>query len=300
MRFKRRDEFEEYRASNEGVSIIEPPRLLPHLVLLTVLIGGTLGVVHYFAGVQASKSVLQSLASPTGIIWLFLFLAAYWVTMWRIRLAALLCWTSWLLLTLAGSSFTANKLITSLERPYLQTDPFQLEKFDAILVLGGGSDTTPAGVPQLAIMGDRLALAARLFHAGKVDKILVTGLRRDDLQEKELQLYDESAKILAGLKVPDANIVQLKLGTDTSEEIQGLKKWLADQGPMRVGLLTSAWHLKRATMLAERYQVKVDPIPANFLSENIRLGPGMAIPSGRNLLISQFGVKEYLGLWLDR
>ena len=40
MRFKRRDEFEEYRASNDGVSIIEPPRVLPHLVILAVLFGG--------------------------------------------------------------------------------------------------------------------------------------------------------------------------------------------------------------------------------------------------------------------
>ncbi len=299
MRFNRRNEIDEYRAT-DGVSIIEPPRLLPHLVILTMFIGGSLGAVHYVAGPPTFNSVLLSLASPTGVIWAFLFLAAYWVTMWRIRLAALLCWTSWLLLTMAGSSFTANKLITSLERPYLQIDPFQLEKFDAILVLGGGSDTTPAGVPQLAAVGDRLALAARLFHAGKVDKILVSGLRRGDLQEKELQLYEESARILIELHVPEASIVQLKLGTDTSEEIKGLKTWLGEKSPIRVGLLTSAWHLRRATMLAERNQVASIPVPANFLSENIRPGPGMLIPSGANMLISQLGLKEYLGLWLDK
>ncbi len=300
MRNHRRDEFDEYRAPPEELTGIQPPRFLPHFVLLLVLVGGSLVAVHYFAGPIMFSRTIEALATPVGFVWFLLFLAAYWVMVWRIRLATLLCWTCLFVLTLAGNSYVSNQLIKAIEAPYLQTNPFEMEKFDAILVLGGSTDTTPAGVPQLAMAGDRLVLAARLFHAGKVDKILVSGVRSTGLREKELHLYEESSRILAELNVPEANIVQLKLGSDTSEEMQGLKTWMADQPANRTGVITSAWHLKRAMLLAQRYDVSVSPIPANVLTESFRMGPGAVIPSAKNLYVTQMAVREYLARYLDR
>jgi uncharacterized SAM-binding protein YcdF (DUF218 family) len=301
MAAARRDEFETYRDERGGISIIEPPRFLPHLVLWLVLIGGGLAATHYFAGAGVVEGILASLANPLAIAWVLLFFAAYWITMWRIRLGATICWLSWLGLTAAGSSFTANALITRLERPYLAVDPLQLDKFDAILVLGGGTDTTPAGLPQLDFVGDRLALAARLYHAGNVDRIIVSGVRRRPLAANELQYFEESRRILRDLQVPDDDIVALESGTDTSREVQSLKAWTSEQAnPLRIGLLTSAWHLPRALMLAERYQVEVVPVPANFLSETFHLGPGSFIPSGQPLFVSQLAIREFVGLKFDR
>jgi uncharacterized SAM-binding protein YcdF (DUF218 family) len=300
MIFSRQEESDHYLSERDGISIIEPPRFLPHFVIVLTLFVAAMVAVHFFGGRNSLQGVLMSLATPLGVIWLLLILAGYWVTAWRVKLAMLLVWGTWLALTLAGSSYFSNWLITSLERPYLNSNPFAIEKLDVAIVLGGGTDTTPAGVPQLALVGDRLALAARMYHAGKVDTIIVTGLRRGALAPNEMELYDESKNILVGLKVPEANIVPLKLGKDTSEEIQGLKQWLSDKEPLRVGVVTSAWHMPRTMMLARRHQATVIPVPANFLSEPLRPGPGMLIPNGLCLLTTQLGVKEYLGLWFDQ
>lgn len=301
MRNHRRDEFDDYRDTPEELTGIQPPRFLPHFVLVLILIGGSLAAVHYFGGPQMFSRTLEALATPVGIVWIFLFLASYWVMVWRIRLACFLCWTSWLILTLAGNAYVANRLIVSIEAPYVLTDPFELEKFDAVLVLGGGTDTTPAGVPQLGLSGDRLALAARLFHAGKTDKIIVSGLRNSELREKELQLYEESARILSSLKIPDDAVIQLKQGSDTSEELQALKGWLDGQEtpPPRIGVITSAWHLRRTMLLAQRHDLNATPIPANVLTEPVRSGPGIVIPSAGNLYLSSLAIREHVARWLD-
>jgi uncharacterized SAM-binding protein YcdF (DUF218 family) len=299
MRIRPRDELEEYRAPPEEWVGRLPPGCLPHFVFVLVVVGGSLACVHYFAGKAMFDRTLMALATPVGIVWLLLLLAAYWVSVWRIRMASLLCWSSWLLLTLAGNSYISNQLITYLEAPYADIDPFQLDKFEAILVLGGGTDVSPANVPQLAFAGDRLGLAARLFHAGKAERIVV--------MEDESPGIDgappspgPSEKILVELNVPTAAIVRLPPGADTSQEIQGLKAWMNEQSFQRVGILTSAWHLKRTMLLARRYEVTGVPIPAGFLGKKLEPGPGYLIPSAFNLFVTQLATKEIAGRWLDR
>ncbi len=225
---RRRDEFADYYDDerDRAPTVPDPPRFLPHLILLTALLGGALAAVHYFAGPMMFRKVLLALATPIGVAWVLLLIGSYWSMIWRIRILAFCSFGSWFLLTLFGNSFIASFMISTLERPYLAENPFKREgKLDVLLVLGGGSDTTPAGVPQLSSLGDRLATAARLYHAGKVSRILVSGLRWSKA-DGEMELFEESAKILADLKVPESDILQVKVGVDTSEEIQALKRWL--------------------------------------------------------------------------
>lgn len=300
MRNTRLDEYAGYHDEMDDIAGLHRPQLLPHLVLLLILVGGSLVAVHYFGGPRMFEQSVRSLFTPVGSAWFFLALASYWVLVRRIRLAIFLSWTSLIVLTLGGNAYIANRLISQLERPYAHIDPFQMDKLDSIVVLGGCTDTTPAGVPQLGLMGDRLVLAARLFHAGKVDRILVTGLRDRQPGDQGLQLYEEAAQILAGLNVPQENIVPLDLGSDTSEEIQGIKRWLSENNVVRIGIVTSAWHMKRALILAARYDVRAVPVPANFLGESVRMGPGVVIPGAMSLYVTQLAAKEYAGRWLDR
>jgi uncharacterized SAM-binding protein YcdF (DUF218 family) len=170
---------------------------------------------------------------------------------------------------------------------------------DVVLVLGGGTDGAPNGIAQLGAAGDRLALAARLYHAGKMDRIVVSGLR-DTAQEDEQPHYAESAKILRDLGVPVEHIVELPAGTDTASELAAFKEWQAEDSTEPVGLLTSAWHMKRAMILAKRNQINARPIPANFLSGSDGFQVSHVIPTAWNLYVSQLAVKELLGRWLDR
>ena len=343
-RRNRRNEYQDYYFDDRDAAgaVRAAPRVLPHVVVLMALFGGGLAAVHYFAGPRMFEKVAQELASPVGLVWLLLFVSWYWALLWRIKLLSFCSGLAWLLLTAFGNAFVANELVRFVERPYLAIEPLAQDKLACILVLGGGSDSTPAGVPQLSSRGDRLALAARLFHAGKVEQIALSGMRWNKAAG-DTELYEESATILKQLGVPDANIVQLKVGVDTSEEIQGLKRWLAEVSrppaaettapqtaqppdpeqttgtqdtanpndaeiaptaetnfPGGVGLLTSAWHLRRAMMLAERYGVAVQPIPADFLSGPVPRDPSRMIPTADNLVVSQLALREILAYWLDR
>ena len=44
-----------------------------------------------------------------------------------------------------------------------------------IVLMGGGTNVAANRQPQLAAAGDRVAMVARLFHAGKVERIICTG-----------------------------------------------------------------------------------------------------------------------------
>ncbi len=62
-----------------------------------------------------------------------------------------------------------------LEDSYSPIDLTSVERFDVIVVLGGGTHSSPYKRPQLSAAGDRVSLACRMYHLKLVDKILVTG-----------------------------------------------------------------------------------------------------------------------------
>ncbi len=329
-RRRRRTEYDDYYDDDRDAerSLRSGPRLLPHVVVLVALFGGGLAAVHYFAGPRMFEKIAQQLASPVGVVWLLLFVSWYGALIWRIKLLSFTSGLAWLLLTVFGNAFVSNELVRRVERPYLAVNPFDGETLDSVLILGGGSDSTPAGIPQLSSRGDRLALAARLFHAGKVRQIVVSGVRWNK-PPAGADLYEESATILKELGVPESHIVQLKVGADTSEEIRAFGDWLResngndvataespdsaespdtsktestpDRIPGAFGILTSAWHLRRAMLLSDRYGMyyEAKPIPADFLSGTVHRDPTLLIPSADNLQVSYLAIREILGAWFD-
>ena len=74
---------------------------------------------------------------------------------------------------------------------------------------------------------------------------------------------DETRMIWKELGIPESSIVMLP-GENTEEEMQSLKKLVAERGWRRVGLVTSAWHLPRALNLAQRRGLQLTPLPADF------------------------------------
>lgn len=300
MRARREDDFPDYREPPDEFREMVPPRPLPHIVFVLMLLVGSLAAVHYFGGPLIFERVSHALIAPAGLTWLVLSIALYWVLIWRIRMAIFLCGIAWLILTVGGNSWVSNRLIGSLETPYSNVEPFQNDKLEVLIVLGGGTDTAPNGVAQLGPTGDRLILAARLYHAGKVKRIIVSGVRPVPLQAHQRHYFEESSVILKGLNVPAEHIVELPAGSDTSGELRALEEWIGDQSLGPIGVLTSAWHMKRAILLAKRLEINVRPIPANFLSQPDRFDVAQIIPTAWSLQASKLAIKEWLGRWLDR
>lgn len=275
-------------------------RIVTHLFAMAFAGALFLAGVHFIAGKHMFEKTLTALAEPCGLLWLALIVLVYFCMLLRQGWPAFVSLGCLIFLSLAGNSYVSNWLALQRETPYLNLGPENLEVFDTVFVLGGGTGTRLDGTSQLNWNGDRIATAARLYHGGKIKNIICTGTQTFRSSEKDRHPREEAAELLEALMVPPGNIQQLQ-GNNTFEEMANIKKWMdLTPNPGRVGILTSAWHLSRAMRLADDAGVIADPIPANFVSSEYVPSPHLFIPSSGHLEITRAMVKEYLAGFVNR
>lgn len=272
-----------------------------HALVLSLVGLLFLGGVGLVGGKVMFEKTLTALASPTGMVWLTLSVMVYFCLLLRQSWPAVMGLLCWLMLTILGNGIVSNQLIHSLEHPFLDADPLKSEPYDFVFVLGGGTTTNLGDRVQTTSAGDRVVMAARMYHAGKAKKIVCTGQQLSRTTEADLHPYEEASQLLEGLNVP-SDVLSKIPGLNTSEEMQNAAKLLKQKNMpgARVGILTSAWHLPRALRLAEANGVTAEGIPADFLSNHFNPDPRILIPSGHNLSISARAVKEYLARLVRR
>ena len=150
---------------------------------------------------------------------------------------------------------------------------------DAIVLLGGsmGIETNTSSYAEMATSADRVWQAARLFKAGKAAKIIATG---DYAKDTTLPLLKEFGVGEAAVSFLDART--------TEEEAKGIRELFSrvervegeegsrvehvervdrvEGGEVKVLLVTSAWHMKRARLMFEKYAPGIEVVcaPADF------------------------------------
>lgn len=238
-----------------------------------------------------AKKVVGFLALPCGLTWLGLMALATWQGVsrrCRLFAALVLC-----IYTLAGNAWFGGWLLGKLESPYAaMTHP--AEPFDAICVLGGGSSATPGGGAQLGPSGDRLIVPVRLFLAGKTTHLVASGLSVTDIGGSR-SIADDTASLWLALGIPPAAIERLSTPRTTSEEIRAYKQLIATHSWKRVGVCSSAWHLRRVEKLCRKEGVEMVPVPADFLSSPLPWTPMYAVPQARGFQNVQKALWELLG-----
>jgi uncharacterized SAM-binding protein YcdF (DUF218 family) len=291
------DEYDEYYAQDRRADPPRKPgrlRVVRHILLLGfmgTLFIGSLGLV---SGPTMVEKLLSSLAMPVGIVWVLLILLVYFCLLTRQAWPAIAGFCCWLVLTVAGNQFVSRALLETLEAPYQDINIFELEPFETVVVLGGGTDSTRSGHSQLSSSGDRIAVAAQLYHAGLVRQLICSGTQTFRNSAKDAHPRDEAAQILIGVGVPQEAILRME-GANTSQEMANLKIWLEkSENTGRVGVISSAWHLPRVMRLAENNRLDVVPIPSNFHSIPITPSPDMIVPSAFNLMVTGKACREYL------
>ena len=81
----------------------------------------------------------------------------------------------------------------------------------------------------------------------------------------------------------------------TAEEIQVYKKVIAANSWHRVGVWSSAWHLRRVEKLCRSHGITLIPVPADFLSAPLPASPMYAVPQARGFQNVQKALWEFLG-----
>jgi uncharacterized SAM-binding protein YcdF (DUF218 family) len=273
-------------------------KAFPPLTGLAVAGSVTCLFVFLLGGQDQLEKTLKALFAPVGIIWLGL-LAQATVLFWSNKTkAALFSIGLWLLLTIAGNQLVAIWANRHLEAPFLETKVNSLGEFDAVLVLGGTTSMTPAGDLQ---GGSRVFAAVRLFHSGKIKKLLVSGEQQSRASDDDLDPGQEAKLMLVQSGVPESAIEVLG-GINTFEEIECLEQWLKLQATpnSRLGIISDASHLARALALCKARGFEAIGIPSGFGSNPFVPTPSLVIPSASNLSATQSFIYETLGRFIGR
>ena len=254
-------------------------------------------------GPKAFEKIATVLVLPLGMLWYLLCVTLVVAAVLRARRTLLFVGVVWLCITLVGNVPFSERLAEMLEAPYADVQPLKQGSFSVVIVLGGGSSTAINGRHQGNRAGDRLILAGQLYHLGLTQSIICTGETIESMSTSQHDPAAQCADVLMNLGVPQARIEQ-HAGRNTAEEMLSLGQRFNETG-LRVGLITSAWHLSRALRLAHQQGFYPHPLPADFMTrENIVATWGEAvhnvIPQADALANTTRIVKEVLGGWVGR
>ncbi|MBX3274359.1 MAG: YdcF family protein [Sandaracinaceae bacterium] len=115
--------------------------------------------------------------------------------------------------------------------------------FDAIVVLG--CRVLPDGRPSASLEG-RARRAGELFHEGRAERIVLTG----GVGDAPISEARAAAAVLEALGVPRDALVLEEVSTTTEENA---REAAARVGPMRVLVVTDAYHVVRAARVFARH-----------------------------------------------
>ncbi|MBI24066.1 MAG: hypothetical protein CMN05_10810 [Roseibacillus sp.] len=228
------------------------------------VLGGAflLGGILLWPGLLSIQRAVTSLANPFGLIWISLLaLTGYaWHKQdrfWIRSLSACL-----LLFMVGGNGELTGALLRWWQKPYQSIRSLEEGPFDIVIVLGGGTSLDHNKTPVLNDGGDRVMLAARLYHTGRTPLLGCSGIRTDEWKEEIHDPRHQTIAILTEVGVPAQDIVPLE-GRNTKEEMASIAEAAEARGWKNIGLITSAWHMRRAMRLASSADLRLEPLPAD-------------------------------------
>lgn len=271
---------------------------------LSVLLGAAyLGGLYASGGRVVLEKGLLRLAMPAGIVGIILtFLCLQLRDRKSSPLFGVAC-LAWLAFMVFGSGHFSQFLAKRLEGNYLNLKPLEeSEPFEAIIVLGGACSQGYNGETQVNGAGERVVLAARMYHKGLATKLICTGKKIEEINPDGMDPADQTERVLLQLNVPQ-NAIEKMGGINTSEELRKLGARFKQE--QRIGLITSAWHLGRAMRLAETNGLQAQPLPAGFRSfeqKPVTLAGMMLslIPDDEALASSASSLREHLAALVGR
>ena len=193
--------------------------------------------------------------------------------------------------------FLSNNFILGTVASWYEPKTYPNKHYDIGLLLGGFSsynENTKSLTAKFA--GDRLTQTIRLYHEGKIDRILMSGGSGGFLEKNppEASYTDDYLK---AIRIPDSAIIIEKESRNTKENFQYAAKILdtLNKPDAKILVITSAWHIPRTRLLAEKQGLKnVDYYPTNSLIDNYSMEDYL-IPQAKALEGWEFLLKEWIG-----
>ena len=181
-----------------------------------------------------------------------------------------------------------------------------LPKADAIVVLGGGMGVhAKCGRPEMFAGADRVWAAARLYRSGKAPRVIVTSAGGGP----------STTGLLSDFGVPTNAIRCVGRARNTEEEAKdivrlfdsrdcltggaGANQTIKQSNNRTILLVTSAWHMKRAKMMFEKYApgLEIVAAPTDYEMHGVAENPvefADFLPNADALLRNGYAIKEWV------
>ena len=202
-----------------------------------------------------------------------------------------------LLLALSLSP-VANFLTYPLESQYRWPSPEALDRLDVVVVLGGGIH--PSGyLRQEAELSKftypRFYHGVRVFQQSHASLLAFCGGPGRAGTESEAETMRTMA---LSLGVPPGKIVTEETSRNTFENIANLMRLLPGGQSRRIGLVTTAIHMRRSYGVFQRQSPgdTIIPIPVYYTCDPASTLLGNFVPTSGNLEKSSIALHEWIGL----
>lgn len=245
-----------------------------------------------------AQKLLAQLVMPVGLVWLGLLAGLAWTVRrqsprWMIASLAVLAG----LYSFAGNAWLGHALLGGLESSYPPGSPKTLcaTPFDAIF-LAGGSTRDVDGHFELSEHGDRLLFALRLYRAGCTPLIVTSG--RSVLDGARSTSAEQAEALLVELGVPADAVARLDAPRNSKEEVQAFSALAKAKKLDRVGVVSSAWHLRRIMKLAKTEGLALVPLAADHEGRLPRMFS--PVPTGEGFALVGRACWERLGALVGR
>jgi uncharacterized SAM-binding protein YcdF (DUF218 family) len=162
------------------------------------------------------------------------------------------------------------------------------EHYDVGIVLGGMTSYDRVNKEgHFNMSSDRFIQVALLYKKGHIKKIIASGGQNGMFSEDGFREADFIAKNLIDLGIPASDIIIENKSRNTIENAAFSKKLIDQHGGLKTKavLITSAFHIPRATSTFEQAGIPVRPYPCAFsiLPSATRFGPASLLPSSGTL-----------------
>lgn len=260
------------------------------------MLAGGLVVATYLQldGATAMRAATD-LVMPLGLVWCSTFFLAVFAFFSGKRPLGIGLSLGWIVLGMIGNDYIARKIMGPVEWP---RDPSVLADktpFRTVVSLGGSISMNEDGTFELGGEGQRVMLAAQLWHSGAAQSVICTGTSSEGTTDPSVACRT----MLESVGLPSTMIYEIK-GRNTFEEMQSLKQFLLNPpegfpAEGRVGLITSAFHMRRAIRLAEDRNLELVPLPCSFrVGIQTKFSPRALIPDAGSAATLATACKERL------
>jgi uncharacterized SAM-binding protein YcdF (DUF218 family) len=186
----------------------------------------------------------------------------------RLRWVRQLVVSSLLLLVTSSSPLIAYPLIGSLESWYHPPRLTPSDRFDAIVVLGGGIDEKgslrPTDEPN-SLSRNRTTCGVDLYRQGYAPTLVLTG-GNARVFSRGPQVADEMKRWAVRLGVPES---ATKIDTEARNTYENATETKRLIGSASILLVSSASHLPRAVPVFTKQGFRVTPAPCDYVAQNL-------------------------------